>query len=81
MQMLTISQVAEKLQITERAVKAIIKRGQLPTYDASVAHSGRSLRNRRIAYDDLMAFLESRRVVPPPLHAPRRRRRHFGVVQ
>jgi excisionase family DNA binding protein len=76
MQLYTVEQVAEKLQLTKRAVTALVKRGQLPAIDVCVSPSGRKPR-RRISEVDLQAFLESRRYAPPPPHTPcaRRRRR------
>jgi len=74
MQLYTVEQVAEKLQITKRSVASLEKRGQLAAIDVSTSASGRKPR-RRISEADLQVFLEARRYAPLPPRAIAARRR------
>ena len=79
MQLLTIEQVAERLQVEERAVNRLLKLGYLAYIDVCVSPKGKKPR-KRIREDDLLAFIESRRVVPPPRVTLRERRRRAGLL-
>lgn len=59
MQFHTISEVAKRLQITERAVNKLLTSGQLAFTDVCSSPSGKKPR-KRISEDDLQAFLDSR---------------------
>lgn len=79
MQLLTVEQVAERLAVHKRAVEKLLRLGRLPFVDVCVTPNSRKPR-KRIREDDLLAFLESRRVAPPPRVTLRERRRRAGIL-
>jgi len=72
-----IGRVGEILAIDQRAVKALIRSGELRASD--VAPAGSRYHKWRVSQDDLDLFLE-RRVHAPPAPATRRRRRRDDHV-
>lgn len=57
--LLTIKEVAEKLQVSESKVYSLVQRGELPSYQIGSC--------RRISQEDLNKFLMQCRVDPPIL--------------
>ena len=55
--LLTIKEVAEKLQVSESKVYSLVQRGELPSYQIGSC--------RRISQEDLNKFLMQCRVDPP----------------
>lgn len=65
MQLYTVQQVADLMSVKVRVVDTLIRRGQIPYVDVCASPLGRRPR-KRIREDDLLHFLETRRVTPPP---------------
>ena len=80
MKVYTVEEVAERLGITKHKVSCLLRQGQLPYVDVSITPGGLKPR-KRIREDDLMVFLEARRVQRPDPNAPRRRRRIRSLEQ
>ena len=74
MQLYTVKQVAELLNISERSVMRLISQRGLPSVDVCVSDSGKKPR-RRIREDDLQAFLDSRQIESRQERLLRHRRR------
>ncbi len=61
MKLLTIEQAARQLATSERAVERLLSTGQLSYVDVAVSTTGKKQR-KRVCEDDLLAFIERRRV-------------------
>jgi len=73
LQLLTIREAARRLKVGEKAVRAWIKKGELPVIELGDAERSK----QRISNKGLEKFLESRTVVHQP-PAPRQRPRPAG---
>lgn len=73
-----IPAVAEILTVDRRAVKALIRTGELRASD--VAPAGSKYKKWRISEDDLEIFLTRRAATPPAPVTRRRRQRDPAII-